>query len=107
MCTNWKFRFFSGSCVLHLADADDGTANLFQLVGTHLRQHAGQVLQLVRILQTAPLVAAVRQELIVVLTLVVTGVEEILQIVESHAIDSELPFLCPGCTDGHEKRQYQ
>ena len=60
--------------ILHLGHSD-GRTTVRQLVGAHLGQHARHVAQLVLILHLRPLVTAVRQVFIVVLTLVVLGVK--------------------------------
>ena len=73
--------------VLHLRHTDNGTANARQSVGTQLCQHTSHVLQFVTILQSAPFVLSVRQELIIVVPFVVTGIKEIFQIVESYSIE--------------------
>ena len=82
--------------IFHLTDADGGTAHARQFVSTHLRKHTSHVLQFVSVLQPRPLVGAVGQVLIIVLTGIMTGVKQIFQIVESYAIHRKL-LLCLGC----------
>ena len=79
--------------VLHLSHPNHGTAHAGQLVGAHLREHTRHVGQLMGVFLLCPLIGAVGQKLIVVLTHVMASVKEILQIIEAHAIDGKTLLL--------------
>ena len=61
----------------------------------HVRNHTGHVVQLGGVFVRRPLVGTVRQELVVVLTLVMGGIEQVLHIVEP---DDVLGTLLLGTT---------
>ena len=93
--------------ILDLSHADGGTADIGQFVGTHLGEHPRQVAQLVAILQPRPLVGTIGQILIVVLACIVTGVEEILKVIETDTIDRELLSLCLSLTRPKKEERCQ
>ena len=80
--------------VLHLCHADGGTSHQRQHVGAHLRERPRHVAQLVAVLHARPFVLAVGQILIVVLTGIVAGVEQVLKIIETDGINREFLLLC-------------
>ena len=91
--------------VLHLTHSDEGTA-YGNAVGAHFCQHASHIAQLVRILQTSPLVGSVGQVLVVVVTFVVTSVKQVLEVVESHAIQLVALVLCMGAAYSNEEHEH-
>ena len=86
--------------VLHLSHADESTPHLRQLIGTHVGKHFGHVAQLVGVLHSVPPFG--RKILIVVLAFVVTGIEEVLLIIEAYGIGCK--FLL-GCNCQVDKQQ--
>ena len=86
--------------VLHLSHADESTPHLRQLVRTHVGKHFGHVAQLVGVLHSVPPFG--RKILIVVLAFVVTGIEEVLLIIEAYGIGCK--FLL-GCNCQVDKQQ--
>ena len=86
--------------VLDLGNAEDGVEGSVGLC--HFRNDGGHVVEFLLILDVSPLVGPVRKELVVVLSLLVIGVEEILQIVEPD--DVILPGL-ERIAAGHIGRQ--
>ena len=89
--------------ILNLTHADDGTSNLRQLVGSHVSQHTRHVAEFVLILLVVPAVGSIGEELVVVLSLVMSGVEQILKIVEAYTIGQEFFFLCV-CSECHDEQ---
>ena len=72
--------------VLHLGYADTcSTARV--VVSTQLRNGIGHVLNFVLVLVRGPFVATIGQVLVVVLTFVVDGIEQVLKVVESNTAD--------------------
>ena len=92
--------------VLHLRQADEGTADARQHVSPHVRQGARHVLKLVAILQTIPFIRPAGQEVIVVLPRIMTGVEEILLIVKTHGITA-VSLLCFDSARDPEQEQHR
>ena len=95
--------------VLHLAHTDYGTAHAGQLVGCHVGKGLCHVAQLVGVFDAVPFVGPRREKLVVFLPLVVLGVEEVFQIVESNRVGGELLLLCgdacaPSCEEGDEQK---
>ena len=88
--------------ILHLRNTYHGTSHR-QFFGAHFGQGTCHVVQLIGVFQGGPLVGACGQVLIVVLSLVVAGVEEILQVVESHGIEAEL--LLGGSREGEQQEE--
>ena len=75
--------------VLHLRDTDDDSPGE-HLVRAQVGQATRHVAEFVPIFVLCPVVGAIGQEIVVVLVLVMNRVEEVLQIVESHRIESIL-----------------
>ncbi len=82
--------------VLHLTHTDNGAAHTLQHIGAHVTQRLCQVVQLVSVFHAVPAIGAFGQKLVVVLTRVVAGIEEVLKVVEAHAVDVQLPLLRAG-----------
>ena len=94
--------------VLDLGHTDGSTAHIWQEIGAHLGKHTRHVSQLVDILIARPVIRALGQELIVVLTLIVAGIEQILKIVEAYGIGSlALGGLCKRETRNEQQNQCQ
>ena len=70
--------------VLDLADSEDRVIDLVVIL--HCTDHPGHVVDLLPVLAFGPLVGAVRQVLVVILSLVMVGVEEVLKVVEPYHV---------------------
>ena len=94
--------------VLDLGHTDGSTAYIGQEIGAQLGKHTRHVSQLVDILIARPVIRALGQELIVVLTLIMAGIEQILKIVEAYGIGSlALGGLCKRETRNEQQNQCQ
>ena len=90
--------------VLHLSHTDGCTTHIGQFIGTHLREHTRQVDELMGIFVGCPMVRTLGQELIVVLPRIVTGIKQVLKIVEAYRI-GHLLFRC--LRDGKDGKEQQ
>ena len=95
-----------GTAVLHLRHANDAGPNARKLVGAHLGKHLGHVCQFMLVLHLVPMIGACGQEVEIVFPLIVNGVEEVLQVVESYGINAVL-LLCVErqCHSGHRQQK--
>ena len=89
--------------ILHLCHSDSSTA-FRHTVRSHLREHTGHVMQFVGVFLWRPLKRALSQVLIVVLAFIVTGVEEILKVIETDGIPGAFLRLT-GRTDHGNQEQ--
>ena len=71
--------------ILHLSHTD-GCTTFWQTVGSHLREHAGEVMKLIGVFLGIPLKRTFWHKFIVVLTFIMTGIKEILEIIEADGI---------------------
>ena len=72
--------------VLDLTHANEDRSLGRRALDLHLADGIGHVVLFLPILGSVPLIGSLRGELIVLLTIVVDGVEQVLQIIEHHAI---------------------
>jgi hypothetical protein len=79
--------------ILNLSHTNSSTTNLGQLIGAHVGQHASHIMKLALIFLSIPLKCAFRHELIIVLTLIVSGIKKILKIIKTYAIYLLLLFI--------------
>ena len=74
--------------ILHLGKTDEGTTCIRQHIRTHISQGTRHILQLTRIFLAIPSLS--RQILIIILAGIMTGIKEVLLVVEANGIDLEL-----------------
>ena len=94
--------------ILNLGKTDEGTTCIRQHIRTHISQGTRHILQLTRIFLAIPSLS--RQILIIILAGIMTGIKEILLIIESNGINLELfriesllRFLRPSTQANHEQ----
>ena len=75
--------------ILNLSQADEGTAHVRQHIGTHISKCARHILEFIGIFHTIPSLS--REILIIILTGIMTGIEEVLLVVETNSIYLILP----------------
>ena len=78
--------------VLNLTHTDDDRSHGGGAVHLHLADGIGHIVLLLPVLGSSPLVCALSREVIVIPAIVINRVEQVLQIVEHHAIHGILPF---------------
>ena len=74
--------------ILNLGKTDEGTTYIRQYIRTHISQCTRHILQFTRIFLAIP--ALGRQILIIILAGIMTGIKEVLLVVEANGIDLEL-----------------
>ena len=77
-------KIFQDVGILHLGKTNKCTSHVRQHISTHISKGSGHILQFVGILHTIPSLG--RQIFIIILTRIMTGIKEILLIVESNSI---------------------
>ena len=75
--------------ILNLRQTDEGAAHIRQHIGTHIGKCARHILEFIGIFHTIPSLS--REILIIILTGIMTGIEEVLLIVETYSIHLKLP----------------
>ena len=74
--------------ILHLGATHHGTAHAGQFVGAHIGYRLCHVAKFVGVFVAVPLVRTVGKEVVIVLALIVTGVEKVLKIIETYAVNT-------------------
>ncbi len=92
--------------VLHLAHAYYGTSHAGQLVGAKVGKGTRHVVQLVGVFKFVPSVRTCRKKIVVVLSFVVIGVEEVFLIVETHCIHGKLACRSPKCDEKNYRKEH-
>ena len=90
--------------VLYLRDTNSGSTYGRQHVGTHLGKYTSHVLQFVTILHSRPLVSAIRQILVVIVTFIVKGIKKVFKVVETDGINRVFLLLCQCVHCSHQEQ---
>ena len=99
--------------ILNLSQTDEGTAHVRQHIGTHVGKCTRHILELIGIFHTIPSLS--REILVIILTGIMAGIEEVLLIIETHSIhlillvtgSLRLLFLCRSAQSNHEEGSQQ
>ena len=75
--------------ILNLRQTDEGAAHVRQHIGTHIGKCTRHILEFIGIFHTIPSLS--REILIIILTGIMAGIEEVLLIVETYSIHLKLP----------------
>ena len=75
--------------ILNLRQTDEGAAHVRQHIGTHVSKCTRHILEFIGIFHTIPSLS--REVLIIILTGIMTGIEEVLLIIETNSIYLILP----------------
>ena len=99
--------------ILNLSQTDEGTAHVRQHIGTHVGKCTRHILEFIGIFHTIPSLS--REILVIILTGIMAGIEEVLLIIETHSIhlillvtgSLRLLFLCRSAQSNHEEGSQQ
>ena len=75
--------------ILNLRQTDEGTAHVRQHIGTHVGKCTRHILEFIGIFHTIPSLS--REILVIILTGIMAGIEEVLLVIETHSIHLILP----------------
>ena len=75
--------------ILNLRQTDEGTAHVRQHIGTHVGKCTRHILEFIGIFHTIPSLS--REILVIILTGIMTGIKEVLLVIETNSIHLKLP----------------